>query len=145
MEKLLGLKLLGKAGDVLTSTFVKNPYTLLYFSASWCPPCRMFTPKLVDFYKQANATQKLVEIVLVSRDKSEEEFNAYFKGMPWLALPFEERTVAQSLMEKYLVYTIPKLVLVDSEGERLSDTCREEVQNVGAEALKNWSKAKYKI
>lgn len=145
MEKVLGLKLIGKAGDVLTKTFVSHPYTLLYFSASWCPPCRMFTPTLVDFYKQVNSAQKIVEIALISRDRSENDFDVYFKGMPWLALPYEERTTAQSLMEKYNVFSIPKLVLVNTEGELLSETCRDEVQSIGVDAVKNWSKAKYRI
>ena len=26
----------------------------LYFSAHWCPPCKGYTPKLVDLYKELN-------------------------------------------------------------------------------------------
>jgi nucleoredoxin len=145
MDKVLGLKLVGKAGEVLTTTFSHNPYTLLYFSASWCPPCRLFTPSLINFYKQVNATQKLVEIALVSRDRTEQDFDVYFKAMPWLALPYEERALTNDLMSKYDVFTIPKLVLIDSEGKKLLDNCRDEVESSGLDALKSWSKAKYKI
>ncbi len=39
-----------------------------YFSAHWCPPCRAFTPKLVEFYN-ANAGKKTkFEIIFVSSD-----------------------------------------------------------------------------
>ena len=46
-EKLINAK--GK--EVKTSTALKGKMVAVYFSASWCGPCRGFTPKLVDFYK----------------------------------------------------------------------------------------------
>lgn len=63
----------------------------LYFSAHWCPPCRGFTPLLVDFYnslKLKNGDVKL-EIVFVSWDKDVSGFWDHFSAMPWLALPFD--------------------------------------------------------
>ena len=30
------------------------PLTLIYFTGSWCPPCKVFTPVLKDFVSQAN-------------------------------------------------------------------------------------------
>ena len=29
-----------------------NKIICLYFSASWCAPCKKFTPLLIDFYKE---------------------------------------------------------------------------------------------
>ena len=34
------------------STLKNVKFWAFYYSASWCPPCRAFTPKLVDFYNQ---------------------------------------------------------------------------------------------
>jgi len=62
----------------------------IYFSAHWCPPCRGFTPKLAEFYKKRH-NEKNFEIVFVSSDKNEDEFQTYRKEMPWLALPFADR------------------------------------------------------
>jgi nucleoredoxin len=65
----------------------------IYFSAHWCPPCRMFTPELATFYKkfkQSEAGSRL-EIVFVSSDKDEESFKEYLKEMPWPAVPFADR------------------------------------------------------
>lgn len=50
------------------------PYTSLtgktvffYFSASWCPPCRGFTPQLIEFYDKY-AKDKNFEVVLIPWD-----------------------------------------------------------------------------
>lgn len=64
----------------------------LYFSAHWCPPCRVFTPQLVGFYedlKEQNDSQ--FEVVFVSSDRDRDSWQKYFNDMPWLALPFEDR------------------------------------------------------
>ena len=53
-----------------------------------CPPCRGFTPKLVDCYKKIQETHKNFEIIFVSSDSDEEHFDEYWKEMPWMALPF---------------------------------------------------------
>lgn len=63
---------------------------MLYFSFFHlqCPPCRGFTPKLIDTYKALQQQEKNFEIVFLSSDRSEEAFNEYFKEMPWLAAPY---------------------------------------------------------
>merc|ERR1712232_1315373 len=55
---LLGSELVQKAGG--------KPIGL-YFSAHWCPPCRAFTPKLAQWYKEGRKDK--MEIIFVSSDK----------------------------------------------------------------------------
>ena len=87
----------------------------LYFSASWCPPCRRFTPKLVQVYEQLTTQDKCLEVVFVSRDRDEESFNAYFAKMPWLAVPFSDSDCLQRLNKRYKVNGIPNLVILSGE------------------------------
>lgn len=63
----------------------------LYFSALWCPPCRGFTPKLVEFYKKVAMKGHKFEIVFVSSDTDEDTFEKYYKDMPWAALKFDQK------------------------------------------------------
>ena len=62
----------------------------VYFSAHWCPPCRNFTPKLVEFYNKANEKEKVFEVIFVTSDRDETSFKEYFEKMPWLALDFND-------------------------------------------------------
>lgn len=56
----------------------------------------MFTPELVQWY---NTTRQLpefkdrLEIVYVSSDNSEEDFNEYYAEMPWPAVAYQEKDV----------------------------------------------------
>lgn len=63
----------------------------LYFSAHWCPPCRSFTPKLVEVYNELQKSGKNFEIVFCSSDRDEEGFKEYYETMPWKCVPFEDR------------------------------------------------------
>lgn len=97
LESLLGAHVLRQAGDSLEQVSVGSlcgagRVVGLYFSAHWCPPCRNFTPLLVDFYKNRKKTGDNLEIVFVSWDKDEASFKEYFSSMPWTAVPFDPKT-----------------------------------------------------
>ena len=94
-----------------------------YFSAHWCPPCRAFTPKLVEFYN-ANAGKKTkFEVIFVSSDHDEKAMEEYMKevSMPWPAVSFRSVDRLKEIT-KYSGSGIPCLVLVDREGKVLSDS-----------------------
>lgn len=95
----------------------------LYFSASWCPPCRRFTPKLEEVYKEllvssSNGNNDF-EVVFISSDKDEESFNGYFEKMPWLAIPFIDSEKRKTLKDLFKVRGIPCLVILDKDGTKV--------------------------
>jgi nucleoredoxin len=101
---------------------------MLYFSAHWCPPCRRFTPKLIDFYKKIKET-KNIELVFCSLDNDEKEYNEYTEDMPWLCLPFDAKE-SKLLASKYEANGIPHLVVVDgTSGEVITMDGTAEVQS----------------
>ena len=52
-KKLFGRDLFDADGKkVAVSKAIKKKYVAIYSSASWCGPCRAFTPKLIEFYKK---------------------------------------------------------------------------------------------
>lgn len=98
----------------------KTKFTAIYYSAHWCPPCRAFTPKLVEWYKGFKAKHANFELVFASSDKDEAAMLEYMKetGMPWPAVKFgEKKTVG---LDKYAAGGIPYLVLIDETGKDLT-------------------------
>jgi thiol-disulfide isomerase/thioredoxin len=111
----------------------------IYFSAHWCPPCRTFTPMLVDFHNEMTKQGKPFEIVFVSSDRDKAAMFSYMKetDMPWLALPFGDDH-KQELSKKFKVSGIPKLVIVDEKGNLITGNGRGDVSSKGEDAFDGW-------
>jgi nucleoredoxin len=125
--EMFGDTLLTKDGKKSTTELLSDKYVMIYFSAHWCPPCRGFTPKLCDFYKQLKASRSDFECVFVSSDRDEGAFDEYYNEMPFLALPYSERDLKGKLSKKFKVNGIPTLVVVGSDGELITSDGRSKV------------------
>jgi nucleoredoxin len=96
-------------------------YFAVYFSASWCGPCKAFTPDLVKWYNATKPQHPEFELILVSRDHDEKSMEDYMAAdqMPWPAVKFSKIARAKNIMA--LAGTgIPCLVFLDAEGKVLS-------------------------
>ncbi len=101
-------------------------YWAFYYSASWCGPCREFTPDLVNFYRDFKPKHPDFELIFVNLDRSDGDMMSYMKGdaMPWPAVWFADVDNPDLNPKKYCGSGIPCLVLVDNDGNVLSDTFR---------------------
>ena len=99
---------------------VAPKYVAVYYSAHWCPPCRAFTPKLVEWYKAFQPQHKDFQLIFVSSDRDEKAMLQYMTEMqmPWLAVKFAERRA--SGLGQYATSGIPYLVLLDASGKDLT-------------------------
>jgi nucleoredoxin len=83
-----------------------------------CPPCKGFSPMLVDFY---NSCKDDLDIVFVSSDRDEKSFSDYYqKLMPFLAvMPAfngeEARKRHMKLAETFQIKGIPTLIVLDAK------------------------------
>jgi len=102
---------------------------MLYFSAHWCPPCRQFTPKLIDLYNKLKKDEtKNMELVFCSLDNDEDQYKEYTSDMPWLCMPFEAPE-SKKLAGKYNAQGIPHLVVVNgTDGTVITYKGTEEVR-----------------
>ena len=108
--------------EVSPSYALNTDYLLLYFSAHWCPPCRGFTPKLVDFYHKENGGH-LFQVLFVSADHTEREMQNYVREakMPWPAVLYHSEAT-KKLRKVYGGQGIPRLVLLDRKGSVVADS-----------------------
>ena len=134
MAQVAGLQLKTKTGPQIPAAeaLQGKKVVAVYFSAHWCPPCRGFTPKLKDFYEDVLGKHgdDSLAIVFVSSDRSEEDQDAYFKEShgDWFVVPFGSEA-AGKLKKDCQVSGIPKLVIVDSNGQPLNQNARGDVES----------------
>uniref|UniRef100_A0A166A577 protein-disulfide reductase n=1 Tax=Daucus carota subsp. sativus TaxID=79200 RepID=A0A166A577_DAUCS len=103
----------------------------LYFSAQWCIPGMKFTPKLISIYKkiremlQSEVSDDVqdFEVVYVSSDNNETEFESEFDSMPWLALPFGDDAI-KNLAKYFDVRGIPSLIILGPNGKTVTKNGR---------------------
>jgi len=113
----LGDEVLNSDGESVDVADLRGPGKVLglYFSASWCPPCHSFTPKLVETFKAVKAAGKKFEIIFVSSDRSMEDFQKYFGTMAGFhAIPHGDKRKG-ALSKVFEVEGIPTFVTIDAE------------------------------
>ncbi|KAM5566802.1 hypothetical protein ABKV19_015097 [Rosa sericea] len=119
-------------GDQVKINTLSGKILGLYFSGSWCGPCRRFTPNLVEVYQDL-ASKGDFEVVFVSSDRDEESFSGYFSEMPWLAVPFSDSETRKGLKDLFKVRGIPHLVVIDANGKVSTDQGTVVVREYGVE------------
>jgi nucleoredoxin len=109
-------------GKPVAASTLKGKVVAVYFSAHWCPPCKAFTPKLVEFAKKHAAK---LAVVFVSSDNSKAEMAGYMKeaGMPWPATPYRSAS-GNDLGAKHGVRGIPTLLVFGKDGQLVTKNGR---------------------
>ena len=130
LEKL-GPKII-TADKKLTSTLTlqEQKYLAIYMGAKWSPASQAFKEKLIEFYKEINEGDSLMEIIYLSWDNCEKDFVEELEQMPWLAIPFKTKF-------RYSFYNdfkkhfpgLPSLVIFSpSNGEIVEAGGRKEIE-----------------
>lgn len=142
LEELVGPELTDADGDKVATSSLQGKVIGLYFSASWCGPCRAFTPELVKFRDRKDDQ---FEVVFVSSDRSADDQKAYMKDydMEWPAIPFDS-PLRQELGAKYGIRGIPSLVIIDDQGNLITKDGRSGLGGSDSDArkaLREWRRA----
>jgi len=110
--------LLDGEGNTVGVEVLKGKAVGIYFSASWCPPCKAFSPKLAKYREQY---KDQLDVVFVSSDRSPAAQKEYMAevGMSEYTIALKG-PAALALSKKYGVKGIPALVMLKSNGDFLT-------------------------
>jgi thiol-disulfide isomerase/thioredoxin len=102
-----------------SAKFLSAPYTVLYYSAGWCPDCRRFSPSLVAAYAHQTNGMPRFEVLLLSQDKNADGMLKYMQAekMQWPALAYEKVKGSEDLKKLYSGHGIPCLTVINAKGE----------------------------
>jgi peroxiredoxin len=123
-------------GKAVSLSSFKGKYVLVDFWASWCKPCRMENPNVVEAYRKFN--EKNFTVLGVSLDRSREPWLQAIKDdrLEWTHvsdLKFWSNAVAQ----QYRISSIPQNLLIDPKGVIIAKNLRgAELQQRLASLLK---------
>lgn len=106
----------------------------LYFALSSYKPSTDFTPRLVEVYEKLKGKGERFEIVLISLDDEEESFKQGLGSMPWLALPFKDKS-CEKLARYFELCTLPTVVIIGPDGKTLHSNVAEAIEEHGVEAF----------
>jgi len=135
---ILPKNLLDQKGEEVSAEVVEGKFIGLYFSASWCGPCRTFTPSLIKF---RDAHRDMFEVILVGADGSPKAQANYMRKykMPWLAMK-NQSPEAIKISKSLGVPHIPYLVILDPDGKIVSKNGEKEITRLGNNAFTIWKK-----
>jgi thiol-disulfide isomerase/thioredoxin len=100
-------------------------YYIILYSASWCGPCNMEAPKVVDLYNNQITADADVELIMANCDHSADAATAWAKkmGMKFPILT-EEEWQKIDVIAQNAPRGIPTAVLVDAQGKVLVPKAR---------------------
>ncbi|XP_057656561.1 nucleoredoxin-like protein 2 [Diorhabda carinulata] len=117
---------------------------ILFFSASWVPNTTNLIVKLKELYVESLKRKANMEIIYVSADTTEEEYEADLMAQgPWSAIPFKS-PICDTLRFSYDVSAMPMIVVIKRDGTVISRKGRKELENIGLNVLVTWTEFRRK-
>ena len=134
LERPIDLRFTAADGRDVDLAKLRGNVVLIYFCASWCPPCVHEYPKLKSMYDKYH--KQGFEIVAISVDKSRASFDRYTqqKKIPW-PQHYEDNGWEGELMKRFRVRYIPRLFLLDRTGRVAAQDTRQHLEEKVRELL----------
>ncbi|KAK3274000.1 hypothetical protein CYMTET_17793 [Cymbomonas tetramitiformis] len=100
LSELLGDELLKQDARVSTDT-LRGKLIGVWVSANTCETCTSQLPHVLQRYPDIQASGDDFEMVFLSDDETQADFDDHYGEMPWLAVPYEDRARISSFANTY--------------------------------------------
>lgn len=146
MEEILGRKFINNKNEEIDPQEVyKCKIICLFFTASWCSPCEMFSKELYEVYSEGNQGEKLLEIIQINYEKNDQlninNANINMKQIlgdkPWIFIPLNDAKI-EDLTKRFSIETIPVFIVMDQNGKIISQTARADIVKDGPKVVDKW-------
>eukprot|EP00922_Rhytidocystis_sp_ex-Travisia-forbesii_P037421 GHVS01055780.1.p1 GENE.GHVS01055780.1~~GHVS01055780.1.p1 ORF type:complete len:668 (+),score=139.82 GHVS01055780.1:86-2089(+) len=113
VTQLLGDSFITPKNETVAYSSLDDKVLGVYFGADRIPSCKQFTPTLKEAYEKLKEKEEF-EVIFVSNDRDQTQFKDNFVDkMPWLSIPFDDKTRRTLLQDVLDVRTLPTLVILD--------------------------------
>lgn len=109
------INLPGPMGTEVPVSSLKGKVVLIDFWASWCRPCRMNNPRLVELYKAHHEKGFEIYAISIDTDKSAWKKAVQTDQMFWTNV-IDTRGGNSTILANFNVRAIPSNLLVDKKG-----------------------------
>ncbi|RKN78421.1 TlpA family protein disulfide reductase [Ulvibacterium marinum] len=124
-SKMTNFKATNKEGVLVNLSDYEGSYILVDFWASWCRPCRVENPKLLELYKSFEGVKFEIIGISIDSDRGVWEKAIQKDGIVWNQILDKDQTI----YKQYLLSSLPANFLLDQEGRIIA-------KNITAEELK---------
>ena len=113
------VELLNSSGEKVSRESVASEYTIVYFTATWCGPCRKTTEKFKKFKTKYHDE---VEIVIISYDSAKALSKYMSDKKTWYSVSSDfytkdEKGKLNKMANGNSRATIPSYIIFDSDGK----------------------------
>ena len=109
----------------------------LFFSAHWCPQSESITSEIKNFYHSVNSSTPQFEIFFLSSDIDKKSYEKSIKSMPWYSFAYNSPEIS-NLENELNIYSIPRLVILSSEGKLILNNGYKDIVDRGIESFGKW-------
>ncbi|MFN0200429.1 MAG: TlpA family protein disulfide reductase [Bacteroidia bacterium] len=120
-----------ESGTIINYEDFKGTFLLIDVWGSWCRPCRVKNPKLVELYNQCQTYDiKVTFVGVAAKEQDTESWKEAIEndGLTWLQLWADEK-----FLHDYHIQEYPTMILIDKKG-----IIRKMSPNIGLEDLINF-------
>ena len=103
------------SGQAVKLSDLKGQVVLLDFWATWCPPCRVEVPNLLDIFRKFKDKRFVLISVSLDRDLAAARKFIADKEMGWVHIV--DKDAGREIADKYQVEYIPSTFVINRQGK----------------------------